>query len=179
MKIKRYVSQKTLYTLSGLGDGGLLVHGLVLAIGRHESGEDVIARPPAASALPDDLIGWVVDGVIDVGPDLDAASAGNHEADGELEEEIRIGVDFAADAEAVEALIFALLVLDEDEFAVGTAFGDGHGTLGGPLVGLLGSDFAFGHHHLLAGTAGRSHGRGRGGLHEHATATAAHGHGHA
>ena len=159
--------------LSGLGDGGLFVRGFVLAVGRDESGQDVVADAPAVGSLPDDLEGRVVDGVVDVGPDFDGASAGDGEADGELEEEIGAEVDFAADAEAVETLIFALLVLDEDELSVGAALGDGHGTLGRPLVGLLAGPLALRHHHLLAGTAGGSHGgRGRG-LHEHAAAAAA------
>jgi len=146
--------------LSGFGDGGLLVRGFILSIWRDESGEDVGSHAPAAGSLPHDLEWRVVDGVVDVGPDLDGASAGNGESDGELEEEIRVSVDFAADAESVEALIFAFLVLDEDKVAVGAALGDGHGTLGRSLVGLLGGDFAFGHHHLLSGAAGRSAGRG-------------------
>merc|ERR1719334_2436285 len=180
LKRNRRKRQKRIY-LGGLRDGGLLVHGLVLALGRHEGGEDVVAGAPAAGALPDDLEGRVVDGVIDIRPDLDGAARGDDKADGELEEQIRIRVHFATNAEPVEALILALLVLDQDEVAVGAALGDGHGAFGRPLVGLLAGDLAFGHHDLLAGAAGRGHSGGGGGLHVHATtaaAAAAHGHGH-
>merc|ERR1719334_2006709 len=175
------IKKKIKAHLGGLRDGGLLVHGLVLALGRHEGGEDVVAGAPAAGALPDDLEGWVVDGVIDIRPNLDGAARGDDKADGELEEQIRIRVHFATNAEPVEALILALLVLDQDEVAVGAALGDGHGAFGRPLVGLLAGDLAFGHHDLLAGASGRGHGGGGGGLHVHATtaaAAAAHGHGH-
>jgi len=164
--------------LSGFGDGALLVRGFVVSLGRDEGGQDVGADSPAAASLPDDLEGRVVDGVGDVGPDLDGASGGNGESCGELEDEIGVGVDLAADGESVETLILALLVLEQNELALGAALGDGDGALGRPLVGLLAGHLALGHHHLLAGTAGRSHGGRRRRLHDHTAAAAAAAAGH-
>jgi len=140
--------------LAGFGDGGLLVRRFILSVGRDQSGEDVGAGAPAAGSAPHDLVGGLVDGVVDVGPDFDGASAGNGESAGEHEVEIGVVVDLATDAESVEAHILAFLVLEENELSLGVALGDGDGTLGGSLVGLLAGDLALGHHHLLAGSAG-------------------------
>lgn len=110
------------------------VGGALLAVFVVENGLHISTDAEAVFAVEDELLWRVVDTSLVAGPDLDALSRLEHKVLGESVDDLTLAVDLSLELPLAHGfLLGAVGVLENDELAVGLAFGDGDVTLGRPL----------------------------------------------